>query len=736
MPDAAKSPISETALLERVSPAVRKLLVTTRIRAMEQGSEGVTQSLQDSIGLVGGDHPRDAIALAMLKAELLHLDYAHGEAIAVMAEVVSPRLPVLTPKERFAVEQNRSDLQLYVGEGGADLFYNIVDQKRLVEFDWLDFRQLFSAKQGAERGKHYETLPILWQQHRRAYLYNCWRAQQWTNQLLANECVALKAWEDALHHAILAQHEDIMPLIAEGLFSTGNSELIEKVVSRLLMTANLRRHFIAACRLLRALADAIPEGVLPAVGQWLLKRAGEISTCRFGPNHVSEAWKTIAAVAQGFPVDLSRSAIDVAISHPAWTTRLPTPNAVILERAEIVKAMVPLAWRVPREEIPALATTTYPLLTDRPQVSDYDEVANLLCHLADRGGPSVRDQLAGVLYPPGRPVSRVLAQVADQFGKGDVFDSAAFQKLADQVVQEIRGQVQWIETGQEAEPLAEQIMAFTSVKPAGKLQVAFVGLTGLHALARHRTKLDEATRRKLLDAVLDMAQHRDNFCVNRQGLLHALIDFADLVPETARRTTERVLVRIARGQVDESLEYAPSAQVDDPLNPNKYNLGRPDDVQAVALVAIAVLAFGNAGAMKRAGQLLEDALCDARPAIRRAAYAAARRLTRVSTGVIVGVLAGLRDPDPKVAITAFAALADQTGWHLNRNHWRVFLMAARLAQKTGDANLRRHVAVALVAWAAKCPRELRGEHGQLLTAFARDICASVRSAVNCSSDTD
>ena len=300
-----------------------------RIQAMGGSADDAAQLLQESIGLVGSDHPRDAIALAMLKAEVLHLDFAHDKALAVMTEVVSPRLAELLPEERFAVDQNRSDLQPYVGGPWGDLFYNVVDQKRLVDFEWLNFRDLFSAKQQAEEGKHYETLPALWQQHRRAYLHGCWLAQRWTNQLLAKECLALRAWEDAVHHAILACDDDFIPALAQGLLATRNSELVGKVANRLLTTANLRRHFVVACKLLVALADAIPEASVQAVGEWLLKRAQEVRHVLIGPNHISEAWTTIAALADRFPVDLARIAIAAAVAHAAWNTR-PQPNAVIM----------------------------------------------------------------------------------------------------------------------------------------------------------------------------------------------------------------------------------------------------------------------------------------------------------------------------------------------------------------------------------------------------------------------
>src|SRR6266849_2253801 len=130
MPDAALSPNPNTFLLEGVSPTVRRILVKERIRALQGGIDGALKSLEDAIALVKNDHPRDAIALGLLQAELLHLELRDDEALAVMEKVVIPLMPFLTAAEGFGVEQNRSDLQLFSPGGDTALFYNIVDQKR------------------------------------------------------------------------------------------------------------------------------------------------------------------------------------------------------------------------------------------------------------------------------------------------------------------------------------------------------------------------------------------------------------------------------------------------------------------------------------------------------------------------------------------------------------------------------------------------------------------------------
>src|SRR4051794_311129 len=113
MPNTVLSPPPGQFLLELTSPAVRSLLIRERVLAMEGRAEAAHQSLDDAIQLVSDDRPRDAVALGLLKAELLHLDFLHEDALAFIVNVVGPHLSSLTAEERFGVEYNLTDVQLY-----------------------------------------------------------------------------------------------------------------------------------------------------------------------------------------------------------------------------------------------------------------------------------------------------------------------------------------------------------------------------------------------------------------------------------------------------------------------------------------------------------------------------------------------------------------------------------------------------------------------------------------------
>src|SRR5262249_11997542 len=161
-------------------------------------------------------------------------------------------------------------IQMFVSGAGVGQFYNLVDKKRLLNFEWLDFRDLFEAEREAGKGKHYNVVPVLWRQLRQAYLHGCWRAAKWVAQLFAKENVKLKHWTDAVHHTIASGDDSLCSEIADGVLSERRVETVRAVVARLIDSANLRKHFVIAAKLLSAIADAIPDADVASVGLWYL----------------------------------------------------------------------------------------------------------------------------------------------------------------------------------------------------------------------------------------------------------------------------------------------------------------------------------------------------------------------------------------------------------------------------------------------------------------------------------
>lgn len=720
---------STAFLLDNVFPSTRKLLILRRLQAMNGELAEAVESIDKYIESLTDECWRDRVALASLQAELLYLAQREADALVKFNMIIDPLMSMLTNEERFAMEQNRINLQLGNSADGVRQHYNTFDQREILGFQWLKYQDLFWARQNAESGKHYEVLPVLWRQHRRAYSLGCWQVLSLTDKLLAQESIALKRWDDATHHAILAKDDSLMPAIANGILTSRDANLVGQVVERIVHHANLVSHFVPACKLLIEIADAVPDKWISPIGEWLLRRARIGREPRFGENPVRVAWDTIAVLAHRFTQSLAHSVLEAAIIHPAWVKAIE-PKKWIPDRENIILALTPLTSTLTAKDMRNLGDAAVPLLTERMQSIDYDKVIDLLCSVASHSSSTFRKKLGMFLYPRNRPVLRALWQVAHVFGKENKFSKAQVKRLAQQVTKEVRLQVQVVYPGQQHIPVPEQFMEFTSPGVDCTLKVFSVQFFGLHAIVKHRSKMDSETTLELVSAICDMALNADNFCTNRTALLLGLIGLADVVPLDARHTIVSRLLPVAQGVVEESLLYDKASEAENPLNAFKHRHGKPEEVQAMALIAVSELVGSDSASHKRFTEILEDCLCDPRAEIRRAGYRAARRLPKVSEGVILSILTGLRDPDPNAATSAFSAIAHQSGWKFTRDHWRVFLMAVRFIHRTADAEVRMHAAEALMAWSRRCPRAFMLHRDELREMFRNDVCWSVRSAIS------
>lgn len=724
MPDSVISPRVEPGryLLDLVAVPTRAVLARARVIALRGDLDGARRALHRASDGLPPDRSHDRVALGALEAEVLELDCRHDRALEAFEARVAPHLPHLAHDHRLAQLQNRAG----IGAPSSD-FYHLVDQRRALGLEWLDYHDLVVAEQKAAENRHPEALAILWQQLRRAYRSGCWAAQHWASGLFGKECVRLKEWDGAVHHALVSDARELLTGTATDLLSGRNAGALKAVVARVLETAHLRTHFVTACHMIKLLADAIPELQRPAVTEWLLARAAEVPAREYKRNVTLTAWETLAELGPHVPLEPARQIVRVATSHPAWTAQLGDTNRIIIERRAILSALVQIVGVLPVADLPALARAALPIALDSPQNPEYPQALHLLCLLAERSD-AARDLIGPELYKPGRPVDRYLAQVAAVFGRGNTLGADQLARLGTQVVLDIGRQVQRLSAS--AEPVAPSEILMTAVHPNPdsnqKLVVYLAPLTGLRVLVGQRTRLPIDTIGELVRAVLLAARDRDNFLANRAELVGTLIEFADVATPALRAEIVTALDALARGPIEESAAYPTAADAANPLNPNKFHMGEPEDVRGTALVVLARYVEDGGTGARRFAELLEEAILDPNPAIRRAAFAAAARTRDVPEGVLLGVLSGLRDPDAPTAGTAFAALAARREWKLTRNHWRLFLLAARAGSGSVDPQLRRGVASALSAWQTACPPQFRPQLVELLNSLSADVCASVR----------
>lgn len=716
---------TEPMFLETLTPSTRKVLVFERVAAMRGQLQEVCTRLNVLIASTPSDNRADLVALGLLWCELLHLDRQDEEALSVFKRVLEPNVSLLPTAAQLVVTGNLSLLQLAELQGvGVSTFYHLVDRQRVAQFETSESDSLLAAQSAIDRGRLTEALPHLWRNYLRAYTLGSWRASRWSAERLAKLYLRAGALELACHHLLVAEDEKGMEELADAAARRGDPDVIQSILHRLVEFANLRRHFIVACKFVACIPDLIPNSEVEQLVEWLLPRCHEMAD-RNGGGAMAAAWKALSQLGHRLSQDTSRKAIEAAITHPEWLAPLPGENRVPLSRKVMVEAVTFLSHSTSKDDLPTLASATLPLATERIQDFDYPAVINLLCNLRGLGGNALREMIKTALYVSGKPVSRILAQVAGDFGV-EALDTARWEQFADKMVEETRLTVQRVTSGKTAKPVPETLMTMTS----GELQITIGGGTGLQALIQGQKHLSDATVERIVRVLIEMATHEDNVLSNREHLLSLLCGFADRATPALCEEVVHTLEPLARGIVPESENYLNSAAGHDPLASARMSMGTPDQVQAMALIAAATYCGSDATRSRLIGETLFEGFVSPHVSVRRGAYAAARRLPKLSTEQLLPILMGLRDPEPDAAIAAFAAFAERTEWPLTRPMWKLFLLATRLASQSPNPNLRRHAALSLRARLGDAPTEgTRSEARAIMEVFSGDVAYSVREAV-------
>jgi hypothetical protein len=704
-------------------------MVAERLAAMRGQRGEVCTKLKAMIAATPPDKHLDLTALGFLWSEVLHLDGQNAEALLIFKEFVEPQQLFLPTAIQLVAADNLSVLQMQeLPIEGVRTFYHLVDRRRITQFEATEFKDLLVAQNAIEEGRYKEALPLQWQNLLRAYALGSWNESRWAVESLAKLYLKIGALEQACHYIILAESEKEIEDLAEAASSRGDADIIRIILRRLMDYANLRRHFIIACKFIEKIPDLIPDADVENLAEWMLPRCRELADFN-GGGAMRAAWKAIRELGPRLPQAISRKLIETALLHPEWQAPLPGESRVLPNRRIMIETITFLVHSAPKDYLPAIVEGTLPLATERIQSYDYGDVVNLLCNLSELGDRSLRDSIKTALYVQGKPVNRILAQVAGHF-EVEALSPTQWEELANRVIEEIRLTVQRLKPGETGKPVAETLMTMTQQTPVGRLEVTIHGNVGLQALIRGKQQLSNATIERIVRVMVEMATNQDNLLSNRQNLLSLVCDFADRTQPELRDEVVRTLEPLARGTVPESTEYPNSAAGRNPMGSVRMSMGTPQQVQALALVAAATYCGSDSTRARVISEALIEGFVSPHAMVRRGAYSAARCLPELSNEQLLPILMGLRDPDPGAAISAFAAFADRKEWTLTRPMWKLFLLAIRLATQSPDSNLRRHAALALRERLVQVPTEsMRSEARTMQKAFAVDKAYSVRNVV-------
>ena len=720
---------TEAMFLESLSPSTRKVLVSERIAGMRGQLREVCDRLKVLIAATAPDKHLDIAALGMLWSEMLHLDGQDADGLLIFNKVVEPHLPSLPVAGQLVAMDNLSCIQMStLHEDAASYFYHLVDRRRVAQFEATQSKILIAAQIAIEKERLTEAFPLLWQSHVRAYSLGSWRALRQSAERLAKLYLKAGALEEACHYLILAEADKEMQVLAAAVSHRGDTVIIRSILRRLMDFANLQRHFIVACKFVAKIPDLIPDADVVSLAEWLLPRCRELGVPN-GGGAMRAAWEAIRELGHRLPQATSRSLIETALSHPDWQSPLPGENRFLPNRKVIVEAVTSLAYSAPKECLPEIAEAALPLATERIQDYDYGEVVNLLCNLSRLGGEVLRNKISNALYVPGKPISRMLAQVAGIF-EVDALTSAQWEAFANKIIEETRLTVQRLNPGETPKPVGETLCVMTKTTSMGQLNVTVHSGVGIEALIRGKQHLTDPTIERIIRVLLEMVMDQDNLLSNQEVLLSQMCGFADRAGSDLRDEVIRTLEPLIHGTISKSSEQPNEAVgVQPPLSDGIVG-GTLQQVQAMALIAVATFCGSDTDRFRQISEALLEGFVSPHVAVRRGAYKAARRLNKLSSEQLIPILMGLRDPDPDAAVAAFAAFAARPEWVLTRPMWKMFLLGIRLAGQSPNSNLRRHAALALRARCGDAPTEsTRSDAQAIKEVFSNDIAYSVRMAI-------
>jgi hypothetical protein len=719
-------------LLESVSPGVRDTIKRVREQA-EQGR------LLSSLDLLDSEarHRREPegrvewLALTMARAELLFLDFQVETAASVFRSQILPVIDRYAPTIAYISHRNAAEVEFAKLNPKGNEALREFTRTHEIKLDLLDYKALLTAEGNAAEGQHAAALEVFERELARTQAQACWAAYRAVAHHVGAELLRVGRLVDAAATSVVSHDHKLSAAVGEGLMKHRDGRLIRESVLRLLSVANLLQHFAAACALLAEIGDAIPDDLVDTVAQWLLPRcslpvhsSGKGST---GP--LNMAWKALEPIGERLSADVAGQVLYAAINHAIWN-QVPESAYVLIEREQIVEAMAHCVYSLRTEDLSILAREAVPLALGRRQNHDFPKVVNLLCHVADRAGGETKAWIGDQLFQPGQPVTYLVGQVAANFGK-EFVPPDRMGRAAEQVAANLRLQVQRVDPAHEPMTVPGTLMTFNETLAGQKVVVSLVQGVELHTMASHRRAISADALRHLIDSAVSALTDRENSPTNRASIIHGLMEFGDSLPEDLAESLLGTLEILARGEIEES---ASVDQIETPhgrLNRRTFGFGSPSDVRRIAVVAFARI--GSHWLEKygpRIQAILEQALTDLDPNVRRYAFAAAREVPRLSAAAFVAVLLGTRDTDPSAAASAFAALATKRDISLQESDWLLVLYAAKMALQSPSPQLRRTVTGAIKRLQRQAPtQEIRAGMTRLLEASSMDICFSVRQAV-------
>ncbi|MHA1658580.1 MAG: hypothetical protein ACTSUT_05585 [Promethearchaeota archaeon] len=710
-------------MIDNLSAITRKIIVECRVIAMKGRLKIALDKLQNFININKLKIlDLDQIAIFLLRAEILFLNGSDKESLDVFKNDINPMLDLIPINIRLIIEANQNEVALAQYEHGSiHKFYQSFDFRKIAGIKLKNTDAIVIADEAVRAGKHYDALPIYWQQLLSSYYLGNWKSFKWASNRLAEEYLKLNWFPQAAYYSIIAQNPSLAKKTGQFLLESNNTALIKNTVEKIINFSNLFKHANIAFLLIESIGDGIPDEQFNDVFSWL------ISKCSFYPENLTKAnyymnsWRVLKSLSVRFNQEQAIKTVRKAIGHKFFKTRA-------FYRKHLIEIIYSCRTILPKDELIKLSKITLPLAIELKSDYDYPEVINLLCFIAERVGSEVKSKFADALYPKNNQgVNAVLAQVADIFGK-KISQKAKFKEYVKKVARNIKLQVQYLNPNEEPEPVLDLYFTFSSIQGGKKIVVNGTGSVHINAIIKQNKLLEISDIDLLVDAILSMINEPKNLLSNKSVLIEALKEFGHRfskeIGDKVFKTLESIILK---NKIDKDI-LQQIADSKNPLNPFKIEDNTPEQLSGQALYALAYIEKNNPGIFKnKINRFIENALTDTNPDVRRFAIDAARELPQLSEISLSSLLVSTRDHDKDVASTAFKAIIYKKNLKLNKFQWNILLYAIDMAVNSLDSSLRRLAALTIKNNKDNFPSTLSKKVEKLENKLLKDICYSVRS---------
>jgi hypothetical protein len=441
----------------------------------------------------------------------------------------------------------------------------------------------------------------------------------------------------------------------------------------------------------------------------------------------TRAWKTMITVAPRLNSSQAERLCQVALHHSLW-------KDFAIGREDIRTAVGNCAAALSKQMLSELALDLAAAAAARDAKTNNDHVAtvNLLTYVVGLCDDETKMKVREIAFHKGAQLSPEMILVSSKIVERNLFANG-IDDWVKIIINDLRLEVQHLKAGEQVQSISGSMMQFTQTANDGSSLVVHIrsGMP-IRAALSQRDKISDKVFGELIDAICEGIANPFNLLSNRIHLVQVVDDAAPHLNEFQAEQLSKLLMLIAEGQIDSSVEEMSESEANHPLNRFRMNAGTPSDLQAVSLFALAEIEKATPSNRRHTiSAIVGKAMRHPSSRVRSYAFRAWSTLPQLAPNGRIYVLLAAGGSDKQEAWEALVALSEAKGIELTEREWLGLLRNCEAAVTGGDRDMRCVVARCLVSLRGDYPNpSLAAEGERILEGLKTDLCYSVRRIAN------